>query len=468
MQPSELADGVLSDRGGRLFIEDVSAVEIAQRFGTPIYVLSETRLRSNVERYRNAFGVAWRHGEIRILPSLKANYALAVARILVEEGLGCDVFGASEFRVAMGSGFSPELVSLNGSIKDAALIDAAVDAGVRITLDGEPELARVVDAARRLGRSARIRLRARPDYRGLELPTDFLEEPVPMSEAARRYKAGLPTDVLLEMGRIALDRPELRLTGLMVHLPRHRTEVEVWAAAVERFADVVGAASEAWEGWRPSELDVGGGLPSLRDPTGRLLDRIATESRGTAPPVEAYADAIGDALAARLRAHGMDPAAIALEVEPGRGLFADVGVHLATVRNVKREHRPVAWTWVETDTSEMFLLDSLVEHNRWQVVAAGRLDETLGATVDVVGRSCGFDLIAPDAQLPIVADGDVLAFLDTGAYQDASATNFNAMPRPGTVLIHGDTVEEIRRPETIDDVFARDRVPERLGSGVVR
>jgi diaminopimelate decarboxylase len=181
--------------------------------------------------------------------------------------------------------------------------------------------------------------------------------------------------------------------------------------------------------------------------------------------VEAYATAIASALSDRLRAGGVDPSGVTLEVEPGRGLFADVGVHLATVRNVKRERDPKPWTWVETDTSEMFLLDSLVEHDRWHVVAVDRVAGSPELAVDVVGRSCGFDLIVPDAQLPSVDDGDILAFLDTGAYQDASATNFNAMPRPGTVLVRGSDVELIKRPETVDEVFARDRVPERLQEG---
>ena len=461
-------DETLSSRAGHLFIEEVDGADIAERFGTPLYVLSETRLRANARAYRSAFGAAWPHGEVHVLPSLKANFSLAVARVLVDEGLGCDVFGSSEFAVATRSGFPGELVSLNGSMKDQTLLDGAVTAGVRITLDAEIELGRVIDAARRLSRVARVRLRGRPDYTGLDLPTDFLDEPVPMSEASRRYKAGIPTADLLEMGRAALRQPELELSGLMAHLPRHRTELEVWSQAAERFADLVGTAVDAWDGWRPRELDLGGGLPSRRDPTGRLIGRIADEHREAAPPVAEYADAIARPLAARLRNHGIEPDGIALEVEPGRGMFADAGIHLTTVRNVKHEAEPMPWTWVETDTSEMFLLDSLVEHNLWQCVAATRMDDAAVAPVDVVGRSCGFDLIVPDAELPAVADGDLLAFLDTGAYQEASATNFNAMPRPASVLVCDDTVTLIKRAESVEDVLGRDVVPDRLALGASR
>jgi diaminopimelate decarboxylase len=456
-------DGTLSVRDGHLWLDGIDTVALARDHGTPVYVLSERRLRANAAAYRAAFGDAWPHGEVRILPSLKANPSTAVARILASEGVGCDVFGPSEFRLAMSGGFPPELVSLNGSIKDQTLIDEAVAAGARITLDSAAELDRVLDATARTGRRAGIRLRARPDYAGLDLPTDFVEEPVPMSEAARRYKAGIPTDELLETGRRALAAPAIDLRGLMVHLPRHRTEVAVWASAAERFADVAAAASDAWAGWRPAELDLGGGLPSPRDPTGGLVARRADEPREPVPGTAAYATAIADALGGRLRDGGIDPAGIVLEVEPGRALFADAGIHLATVRHVKREHAPTPWTWVETDTSEVFLLDVLIEHNLWRVVAADRMDEPTDLVADVVGRSCGFDLIVPDAALPSVREGDLLAFLDTGAYQDASATNFNAMPRPATILVDGDRAEVIKRAESVDDVFARDVVPERLG-----
>jgi diaminopimelate decarboxylase len=118
--------------------------------------------------------------------------------------------------------------------------------------------------------------------------------------------------------------------------------------------------------------------------------------------------------------------------------------------------------WVETDTSEVFLPDSLIEHNRWPVVAATRADDVPTRVADIVGMSCGFDLMVPAEPVPDLAEGDVIAFLDTGAYQDATAMNFNALPRPATVMVHGDQAEIVKRAETVDDVFGRDRVPERL------
>ncbi|MQA73420.1 MAG: hypothetical protein GEU88_03535 [Solirubrobacterales bacterium] len=126
---------------------------------------------------------------------------------------------------------------------------------------------------------------------------------------------------------------------------------------------------------------------------------------------------------------------------------------------------PTPLTWVETDSSDSYLPDVNLEFNRWTCLSVARAEAEPAIVADVTGRTCALDVIVPDAELPRVEPGDVLAFLDTGAYQDPGATNFNALPRPGTVLVTGGDAALIRRQETLDDVFARDLVPERLRHG---
>jgi len=221
--------------------------------------------------------------------------------------------------------------------------------------------------------------------------------------------------------------------------------------------------SNAWGGWEPREIDLGGGFASPRDPTARNTPRgrqRAPDER--APSIEAVAAVLTETLRRELTRHNINPAGKALEIEPGRGLFADTGVHLATVRGVKAQSEEPPRTWIETDTTEMFLLDTLVERNRWTTVVANRADAPATHPADVVGISCGFDVIVDQASLPQLAAGDVIAFLDTGAYQDACANNFNALPRPAVVLVHGGEAEIVKRAETIEDVFRRDVVPARL------
>jgi diaminopimelate decarboxylase len=181
-----------------------------------------------------------------------------------------------------------------------------------------------------------------------------------------------------------------------------------------------------------------------------------------APSIEEYAECITGALRLELADRGIDPAGKTLEVEPGRSMYSDVGIHLATVRNIKRQSRPVPQRWIEVDTSEAFLPDVIVEHTRFGHIIANKADVATTDAADIVGKSCGFDLLSESAAIPEVDVGDVIAFLDTGAYQDAVSNNFNAMPRPATVLVNGSHAEIIKRAETVADVFSRDEIPERL------
>jgi len=143
-------------------------------------------------------------------------------------------------------------------------------------------------------------------------------------------------------------------------------------------------------------------------------------------------------------------------------VYGSAGAHLSTVLNVKRQAAPVPRVWVGCDSSEVLLSDTGWEHSRWDPVCA---DPVTGpdTEVDVVGVSCGFDTITPGARLPAgIAAGDVIAFLATGAYEEALAGNFNSMPRPASVLVSGDRAELVRRAELLSDVTRRDRLPRRL------
>lgn len=448
-------DECLSVRGDRLLIERCDVCELAERFGTPLFVVSEDQLRRNARRLVRAFSDHW-DGPVHVLPSIKANHVLALRRILSEEGLGCDTFGHGELWAALACDVAPALISVNGSGKSAQLIQDAVAAGCRITLDAPRELELAIDAARRLGRRARLRVRVRPELGELDgVASDFSVEGESIPEVSRRYKAGIPWNELLPLGARALAAEEVELVGVHAHFARHTRSLEAWEAMARSFGAAVRRLCSAWDGWVPRELDIGGGLPAGRDPIGRSIPRVA-QQHGPVPTVAEYADAICGGLRDSLAGTGVVTAETTLEIEPGRACYADVGVHLSRVVNIKTEAEPAPLRFVELDTTEMFLLDIHLEHNRFTQIVAGRASQAPAGVADLVGCSCGFDTITADAELPEVEPGDVVAFLDTGAYQEASATNFNALPRPATVLVCGDSARLVRRAETIEDVFGRD------------
>lgn len=460
---SRQLDECLSVRDGALFIEGCEADALAERFGTPLYVVSDDQLRRNARRFEQAFATRW-PGPFLLLPSIKANSSLALRRILTEVGAGCDVFGEGELEAALRTGTDPGRISLNGPMKGDALLERAIRAGVRITLDSRAELGRTASAAARLGTRATIRLRFRPDLVGHDEPSEMSPQGASVRDAVQRYKAGIPTEQLLAITESDIRDPNLDLAGVHLHLGRHSADPAIWISAIDALAELLARLRGSWGGWVPREIDLGGGFPAPRDPFGRALPQRA-DAPPRSPGVDTYAEAACEHLAERLDGLGIPPRDTRLEIEPGRALYADAGIHLATVGNVKRQTEPTPLTWVETDSSDAYLADVNLEFNRWTCLPAANAEAPASIVADVTGRTCALDVIVPDAELPAVEVGDVLAFLDTGAYQDAGATNFNALPRPGTALVTGDSAELIRRHETIDDVFARDLIPHRLRGG---
>jgi diaminopimelate decarboxylase len=457
-----LADHSIAIRDGRLHVEGCDATKLARRHGTPCYVVSDAQLRANARRIGAAFAAAWPHGPVAVLAAFKAAPSLAIRAILNDEGLGCDAFGGPELRAALRAGVPGERISLNGPRKDAATLALAVEAGATVTLDAPEELEALRAAVAQAGRPARVHLRLRPDYTRITAPSDFSAGGASVAEAAHAYKPGVPPEQAGALAAAIVAEPGVELTGLMAHLGRHRADLDTWALMATSVAQSVGELVAALEGWAPRELSVGGGFPTPRDPIGRAPgDDGSLAPR--APSIEAIAGTIGDALGRGLAAAGVPLDGLLLRVEPGRSLHADTGIHLTTIQGVKRTSARTARTWLECDTSEQFLLDTIVEGNRWPVVVAARADAPPAQRADLVGCSCGFDVLVADAALPEVAPGDVVALLDTGAYQESLATNFNALPRPATVLVSGERSEVIRRREREEEVFARDVVPARFG-----
>ena len=151
-----------------------------------------------------------------------------------------------------------------------------------------------------------------------------------------------------------------------------------------------------------------------------------------------------------------------LQLEPGRAIHGNAGVHLTTVQATKRMTSPITWNIVTVDTSEFWMTGGRFEHHLHEHCVANRLNAAPAIKADVVGRSCYGDRLLGAVRLPEIEIGDVFAFLDTGAYQEVSASNFNAMPRPAAVLVTGERAAVVRRAENLEDVFRRDELPEHL------
>ncbi len=153
-----------------------------------------------------------------------------------------------------------------------------------------------------------------------------------------------------------------------------------------------------------------------------------------------------------------------LQLEPGRAMHGNTGLHLTTVRNIKRLTTPIRYTILVVDTTEFWFTGGRYEHHLHDYVFANKVDAPPIEKADIIGRSCYGDRLWPFVPIPQVDVGDVLAMLDTGAYQEVSMSNFNAMPRPATIFVPGDQATVIHQAETEEDAFRRDLLPDHLAS----
>lgn len=490
-------DDCLSIRDGHLFIEECDTVDLANRFGTPIYIISENQLQRNIHRYQKAFQKQWPEGNVNILPAIKANWTLATRRILTKEGAGCDCYSEGELHAALESGINPKLVSVNGGGKSEDHIRYCISKGVRITVDDIDELDIIEREANKLSKKATIRFRLRPNLSNLWKPSDFVYELVPIDLSVSVYKNGIPTEHVKELGRRALKMKNIEISGFHIHLGRHHGSIGYWRGQMRRYAKLMGELKKAWGGYEPREIDIGGGIPTPRDPFFKIVNRldapifslffflmlflkifgdkirykimsilvslfVKKPNQNHLPPIEAYAEGITNTLRKELKRQGIDTKGKTLEIEPGRSLYGDTGIHLAKVLKIKHQTKPVKYNWVLLNTTYFFLAGGVLEYNLHNFLTANKADKDPVKTADIVGKSCFADRILPEVRIPEIKSGDLIAFLDTGAYQEVSSSNFNGLPRPATILVKRDKAEIIKLAETIEDVFRRDVVPERL------
>lgn len=421
---------------------------VARQFGTPLFVFSGDAIRQRVAEFRSAFGEEWPRFEL--MPSLKACPILGVRALLSQLGCGCDVFGPGEFEGALRGNVPPSQISVNGSIKDEGIIRRAITLGVRIVIDSPREATLINDIAGSLSVTARVMLRLKPDMADLSVTSDFAPDLL-ISELSQRIKYGIPNSELASLVDAWSSFTQLELVGFHAHVGRHSKELEVWSAWATAVA-LKAVEIEALLALSDNPvINIGGGFASELDADLDVVDRS-----GHTPSLSEFAAAICCALRQGLADSAITWSNWTLEIEPGRGLHSDTGVHLTTVKNLKYETVGQQRRWAEVDTSEVFLdLHGVSDDCPLQFTSVSST-EAPNHVYDVVGLTCNAEMLSLDAELPELSVGDVLAIYPTGAYLEPMAANFNALPRPGSVLLDQGAARLIKRHETVDDVFARD------------
>ena len=418
-QKQRVARGSAMDGGTtatrQLNCEQVPLTQLAERFGTPLYVYSATSIRQRVRSFARAF-----RGVSHICYSVKANSNLSILRLLARLGCGFDVVSGGELeRVLRADKRAAERVVFSGVGKTSAEIETALKAGILLfNLESPAEMDVVAACAEKLKRKARIAWRVNPDVPAETHPY--------ISTGLRKHKFGVPISEARKLYAEAAQSAYLQVAGVSVHIGSQITQFAPFRVAMERVAQLVRQLQN--DGHRIQYVDAGGGLGISYDGPQDFSAVIAE-----------YADAV---------TRPLRELKVKVLLEPGRSIIGPAGALLTSVLYRKKNGGK---KFVVVDAAMNDLIRPALYQAEHQIIPVEDV-KAVPEIVDIVGPVCeSGDFFAHDRTLPTVGAGDVLAILDAGAYGMALASNYNTRSRPAEVLVDGRSVKLIRRRESIAD-----------------
>jgi diaminopimelate decarboxylase len=407
-------------RNGVLYADEVALDDIALRFGTPCYVYSAT----SIEAAYREFADALKGREARVCYSVKANSNLAVLALLARLGAGFDIVSGGELARVIAAGGDPRRTLFSGVGKSEEELRFALAHGIGcINLESESELTKVNAVAERLGKRAPIAFRVNPDI-------DARTHPY-ISTGLRENKFGVAYGQAETLYKHALQLSHVEPVGIGCHIGSLLLDSAPFVAAAERLVALVDRLEGA--GIRLKHIDVGGGIGiRYKDETPQPPARFVSET---------------------LKMVGKRPHAVIFD--PGRSIVGNAGVLLTRVEYVKPG---AAKNFLVVDAAMNDLIRPAL-YGAWHEVQAVRESAAAAAVYDIVGPVCeSADFLAKGRKL-VAGEGDLLAIMSCGAYAMAMSSNYNTRPRAAEVLVRGGKADLVRRRESLEDLFALERIP---------
>ncbi|XQE67404.1 diaminopimelate decarboxylase [Pseudomonas sp. P3C3] len=404
-----------TSRDGQLFAEGVALSAIAERFGTPTYVYS----RAHIEAQYRAYADALAGMPHLVCFAVKANSNLGVLNVLARLGAGFDIVSRGELERVLAAGGEPGKIVFSGVGKTRDDMRRALEVGVHcFNVESVDELERLQLVAAELGKTASISLRVNPDV-------DAGTHPY-ISTGLKENKFGIDIEQAPAVYARAAELANLRIVGVDCHIGSQLTSLPPFLDALERLLALIDQL--AAQGIQIRHLDLGGGL--------------GVQYRDEQPPLA------GDYIAAvRERLKGRE---LALVFEPGRSIVANAGVLLTRVEYLKHTaHKDFAIV----DAAMNDLIRPAL-YQAWMDVTPVQPRDGEARQYDLVGPICETgDFLAKGREL-VLAEGDLLAVRSAGAYGFVMSSNYNTRGRAAEVLVDGEQVFEVRRRETIEELYA--------------
>lgn len=419
---------------GHLVIGGADAVELAERFGTPLYVVDEQRVRENYQRFYRAFAERW--SSILVCYALKANFNLAICKILQGEGSGADVSSGNELRNALGVGIPTDRIVFNGNYKSLPELELAITNNVLINVDSLQELEAIEGLASRLGKRARIGLRVNPD---VKTPTHPY-----IATGLRDSKFGfdVASGQAIEAYKLASRMRNIEVVGIHSHIGSQILDVGPFEEEAKKLMALVAEVKKLNINLKFVDLGGGIGIPYKPDDPELKPEEVAEHI------VSVVKQVVEEKNLARPT----------LVFEPGRYIVADSGVLLARVGYTKK--RPDMPTWIAVDAGMNALIRPALYGAYHHIELANKIREKNEQLVNVAGPLCeSGDFLGKERKLPAAEPGDLAVIFDVGAYGLVMSSQHTAQPRPAMVLVNRGKAEIIRKRECYEDLTRLDQIP---------
>ena len=400
----------------QLMAENLPVKQLAEQFGTPLYIYSKATL----ERHWHAFDKAFGEHPHLVCYAVKSNPNIAILNVMAKLGSGFDIVSQGELERVLAAGGEPAKVVFSGVAKSEPEITRTLEVGIRcFNVESEAELLRINEVAGRLGKTAPISLRVNPDV-------DAHTHPY-ISTGLKKNKFGVSVEQAREVYKLAATLPNIKIVGMDCHIGSQLTELQPFLDAVDRLIVLMEQLKQ--DGIALKHLDLGGGLG-------------VTYTDEAPPHPTEYAKALWEKLNAFSE--------LEIIVEPGRAITANAGILVTKVEYLKSNE---SRNFAIVDAGMNDMIRPALYQAYMNILEIDRTLAREEKIYDVVGPICETsDFLGKQRKLAI-AQGDYLAQRSAGAYGASMSSNYNSRPRTAEVMVDGDKAYLIRRREALNELW---------------
>lgn len=426
-------------KNNHLYWDGCDTVELAEKYGTPLYVFSETAIVKECRTLQETF--IQKYENVRVAFASKAFNTLAMLKLIEREGLCIDVVSGGELYTAIQADFPAEHIEFNGNNKSMEELEMAIEYGVgRIIVDGIQEAAMIQAICREKKKIANILFRITPE---VNVHTHKF-----ISTGQKDSKFGIPLDedILFKVIQEAINAPELNFYGLHFHIGSQLSDNTTHLLAAKVALNLVLDIKQRFD-YTVQELNYGGGFG------------VHYTHKDIRQPYSYFLDPLMELTEEFCQEHQLERPAIV--IEPGRSIVAEAGITLHTIGAIKE--LPGIRKYASIDGGMTDNIRPGLYQAEYEGMLANKAEEPIAETVTISGKACeSTDILVKDIQVPLIESGDIFATFTTGAYGYSMASNYNKLPIPAVILVNQGHSEVIVERQSYDQIIQNERIPDYL------